>query len=558
MKRSFIFFFVLIFVFPICLFAQTGASGVRDYVGLINQSYHPGIVAYFEKVKKEFTKRNETDLVKVIDIILSGGFGSGFLYSDGRGNFYVITNNHVVTQAHELSITFEKTDGTKTKLENLKIIATDVDADLAILSIPAGQRPLVTQGLSFITRDAEEGEEVFSAGFPGLGITPIWQFGNGRVSNASAKFPKSLNDDTQMGPFIQHTAQIDGGNSGGPLLVAQRTAPSGYAVVGINTLSGVNRQAANYAIPISTVQPFINNALNPRPETYKQALDDRLAKFVEGVSGNKSVYPHISEFLSAVCIGENAEYAFEEMLEKASRQVVRDFVDKGREDFIGAMAVAIAWTIENSIKNNKSTFTTTLKEVTGEGEEYTVVLNINNKDINTVWIREYGNWRIKSFGTVASGDTSLIDRRQTKRDSVASMRMSSPFRVEAGYAFLFDRAPAALYLSLDASLYGVNVYFAEDLWSVQVYFGAHFPIPIGSIGLMPFIRLGGGIIKDETVKKDFMDFPFDFSIMVQGGLKVTTSVVPGLYAGVGYQYNLPFPSKLPFEMALTISVGYSF
>lgn len=33
------------------VFAQTGSSALRDYVGRISQTYHPGIVSYFEKIK---------------------------------------------------------------------------------------------------------------------------------------------------------------------------------------------------------------------------------------------------------------------------------------------------------------------------------------------------------------------------------------------------------------------------------------------------------------------------------------------------------------------------
>ena len=272
LRRSFLFFMILIIIFPVCVFSQSTSSSLREYVGLINQSYHPGIVSYFEKLKAEFVKRGYPDAVKAVDIFLRGDTGSGFIYSDARGNLYVLTNNHVIAQAYTLSITFERQDGFKRKYENLRVIATDEENDLALLAFAAGDKP-VTRGLSFLTRAVNEGEDVYSAGFPGLGTTPIWQFGRGMVSNASVRFPKSFDDETLMGPFIQHTAQVDPGNSGGPLLIPQQSAPGGYTVVGINTLKASRRQAANFAIPINTIQTFITGALNPRPETYRAALD---------------------------------------------------------------------------------------------------------------------------------------------------------------------------------------------------------------------------------------------------------------------------------------------
>jgi len=573
MPRNSVFFLVvLFFIFPVFIFSQQGAAALRDYVGLINQSYHPGIVSYWERVKTELARQNETDIVRIIDIILSGAFGSGFLYNDARGNLYVITNNHVVSQAHTLSITFERSDGTRRKVENLKIIAADEEADLAILALPKeGEMPFVRQGLTFLARQIEEGEDVYSAGFPGLGITPLWQFGRGMVSNSSARFPKSISDETLIGPFIQHTAQVDAGNSGGPLLAAQTNVPSNYAVVGINTLRAVTRQAANYAIPVSTVQAFINNALNPKPETFREELDQKLTKFIARINGKTSVYPHISEFLSVVCIGENAEYAFEEMLMKASNSVKKSFNDKLQNNFVGAMSIPIAWTIEEEIKS-RGAYTAAIREITGAGEEYTVVFSINNKIVSSVWIREYGNWRVKTFGAAASGDTERITRRKADREAAANLRLRSALRLEAGYASLFAKAPAAFYASLEfLDFFGLKFYTAgSDFSDIGGYFNFSFPFTIGNnFGLIPFLRLGLDYQIDNEFEKNKKPFEFPISFISMAGLRITTSYVPGLFIGVGFQLNIinlhsfnPFDREdvygNPMKAGLAITTGYSF
>ena len=574
MARRLYIFIALLFVIPLQIFSQQSSSTagrLRDYVGLINQTYHPGIVAIFEKAKAEYARRGDNDTVRAIDIFLRGAFGSGFIYSDARGNLYILTNNHVVEQAHTLSITFESQDGTKTKIENLRIIATDEETDLAILAFPEGEKP-VTQGLSFVTNPVDEGDDVYSAGFPGLGITPIWQFGRGMVSNASARFPRSLDDETLMGPFIQHTAQIDAGNSGGPLLVAQRNVPSGYAVAGINTLSGLRRQAANYAIPADKIQTFINNALNPRPETFRDELDRRLVKFTEGLKENKAVFPHIAEFLSTVCIGENAQYAMDEMYAKANSAAKRMIDEKASDSIVGALGYAVAWTIENSVRRQGTTLTASVKEVSGESEEYTVVFTINNRDVSSVWIREYGNWRIRSFADVATGDQSTLQRRQTQREAAEKLRIGDGIHIEAGYATLFEKAPAALYISLDTSLFGVKMYLAgPELWSIGVYSGIRFGIPAGNFGFIPYIRIGMDYQHDqeyENYKKRNDDLSFPISIMGQIGFKATTSYVPGLFIGVGFQYNIInlhsvgfFDERTysnPIKAALSFTAGYAF
>jgi len=557
-RRFFLFCIVLFLVFPFSVFSQQGASGLRDYVGLINQSYHPGVVAIFENLKEDFQKQGDTDAVKSIDIFLSGAFGSGFLYSDAGGNIYVITNNHVVAQSYTLSITFESADGTKRKYENLRIIAVDEEKDLAILAFPDGEKPS-GRGLTFLDRAVEEGEDVYSAGFPGLGITPVWQFGRGMVSNAAARFPKSIDDETLIGPFIQHTAQVDAGNSGGPLLIARSGVQGGYAVVGINTLSGTYRQAANYAVPASVVLEFINRALNQKPDAFRAELDARLEEFMEGLKGNNVVYPHIAEFLSSICVGENAEFAIDELSKKGTVGARRAFNEKCRESIVGAMGYAIAWTIETEMRSGAA-INASVKQVEGSGEEYTVVFTISNKEFSSVWVREYGNWRIKTFGSSASGDQSRVEQIQTQRREAAASRPSggnsffsldTSFQVSIGYAAVFDRAPAALYASIDfLSFFGAQfLYAGSDFWVIGGFVSLRFDIPAGEFNFIPYVRLGADLLYHKI-------YP-DIYWMAQGGLKVKTSYVPGLFVDAGLQFKI-FGISGYNSTALHIGVGYAF
>jgi len=583
-RKSFFLLIVLTVLSPVIAFAQTGAAAVRDYVGLINQSYHPGIVSFLEDARERLRRQGEADVVRGIDILLSGAFGSGFVYSD-RGNFYVITNNHVISQAHTVSITFERPDGTRTRFDNLRIIATDEETDLALLAFPPGQSPPVAQGLSLLARPIQEGETVFSAGFPGLGATPLWQFGSGMVSNSAARFPRSLADETIIGPFIQHNAPVDPGNSGGPLLVAQNNAPSGFAVAGVNTLTAIGRQAANFSVPASAVLPFVQDALNPRPETFRAALDERLSDFVRGLGVPRAVYPHIAAFLSVAAVGENIEFAYDELFDRAPRVVVRSFIERGREDFIAAMGLAVAWTIEDSVRIGTGALRASITEVTGSGEEYTVVFTINNRDVSSVWVREYGNWRIRTFGTIAAGDRELIARRQLERERDQNVRIRG-HHFEVSYAHLFDKAPAAFYASLSIDLTGMfffrTVNFAagmnfigvdSDFWGLGAFYDMTIAFRAGNIGFMPYGRLGLMYFHD----REFRDYTDDislfdgtgmgymgiaFSLFGQVGLRVTTGYVPGLSMGVGFLHSLldTYIDRFnnPMRSALFITIGYTF
>jgi serine protease Do len=137
--------------------------------------------------------------------------GSGFII-DAAG--YIVTNNHVVDGAHDVSVTL--TDGDKYKA---KVIGRDAKTDLALLKIDAGHAlPYVAFGDS---DNEHEGDWVIAVGNPyGLGGTVT----AGIVSAHGRNINSGPYDD-----FMQIDAPINPGNSGGPLF-----NQSGQ-VVGIDT-----------------------------------------------------------------------------------------------------------------------------------------------------------------------------------------------------------------------------------------------------------------------------------------------------------------------------------
>jgi serine protease Do len=137
--------------------------------------------------------------------------GSGFVI-DPSG--LVVTNNHVISEADEVSVVFG--DGSKLKAE---ILGRDQKTDLALLKIQP-DRPL--KAVKFGDSDRLRiGEWVIAIGNP---------FGLG--GSVSAGIVSARNRDINSGPYdsyIQTDAAINRGNSGGPLFNLQGE------VIGINT-----------------------------------------------------------------------------------------------------------------------------------------------------------------------------------------------------------------------------------------------------------------------------------------------------------------------------------
>jgi serine protease Do len=162
--------------------------------------------------------------------------GSGFFISpDG----FVVTNNHVVEDAEDITVTMENGDKYPAKL-----VGTDPRTDVALIKVtaPAGKTfPFV----EFETKDPRVGDWVLAVGNPfGLGGT------------VTAGIISAHNRDIGSGPYdyLQIDAAVNRGNSGGPSFDLDGK------VVGVNTAifspSGGNVGIA-FAVPAALVQEVV-------------------------------------------------------------------------------------------------------------------------------------------------------------------------------------------------------------------------------------------------------------------------------------------------------------
>ncbi|MDR2942254.1 MAG: serine protease [Treponema sp.] len=547
-------------------FGQAGA--LRDYVGLISIHYHPDVVAYMGKFKERFEKKGYTNAAKAIDNYLKGLSGTGFIYVASDGTCYVLTNEHVVASSESLSITFEKQDGSKTVYDRLKVLYVDEEKDLALLVFDAGVKPF-KNGLSFNAKAIDEGVDVFAAGFPGLGNTAVWQFSRGNISNVSVRVPKSIDSDETIGPYIQHTAQIDPGNSGGPLLIAAQGVLTGYSVIGINTLSARARQAANYAIPVDQVRTFIDTALSKQPRNEKEFITKKVDEFVKGLNGNKSVYEHIAKFISNNFTASNAEYAISELLDKASRSVLEDIDRTFTSDPVEGMNAAVAWNIESLMRSKTGTIKVSLDSINPNDKGgFDVTFNVNDKIVKSEWSKEYGIYRMDTYGELAAGGKSLMEEKEKKQAKDKALRTDFSMAVFVSYANVFDY-DSAVYASIRigspftigvdlVSGFGDTKYFK---WGMSA--GGNIPIRLDSIAIIPFFEGGAGPVSSAASKAG-EEFGFDFAIClpIRGGLMLTFSAVPGLYGRFLYEYNTIFTydknKAIKAHSIIGVGIGYAF
>ncbi len=174
--------------------------------------------------------------------------GSGVIISDDG---YIVTNNHVVANADEITVTLSNK-----KTYKAKVIGTDPSYDLSVIKIDATALPFLLYGNS---DDVRVGQWVLAIGYP-LNLETTITAGIVSAKARTLGLNKDRNGDARSGveSFIQTDAAVNMGNSGGALintdgkLVGVNSAiasPTGY-------YSGYS-----YAIPVNIVKKVIDDLI---------------------------------------------------------------------------------------------------------------------------------------------------------------------------------------------------------------------------------------------------------------------------------------------------------
>ena len=156
--------------------------------------------------------------------------GSGvFIDADG----HLLTNHHVVKNTDELTIRFTDAKGVRRKL-TAAIVGTDPLTDTALLKVDPGKVPLVTAPLGD-SDQAALGDWVVAIGNP-LRLTGTVSVGV--VSGLHRKLRANTIED-----YIQTTAPVNPGNSGGPLFNTRGE------IIGLIDLGIFPANSIGFAIP---------------------------------------------------------------------------------------------------------------------------------------------------------------------------------------------------------------------------------------------------------------------------------------------------------------------
>lgn len=177
--------------------------------------------------------------------------GSGIIVGKNETELLVVSNNHVISDANTLEVTF--IDGTEAEAY---IKGADKDMDLAVIAIPLSD--LSEETLSAIHVATLGDSDSLRLGEPVIAIGNALGYGQSVTNGIVSALDREVEfSDGSVGTFIQTNAAINPGNSGGALLNIKGE------VIGINSSKymDVEVEGMGYAIPITSASPIVANLI---------------------------------------------------------------------------------------------------------------------------------------------------------------------------------------------------------------------------------------------------------------------------------------------------------
>ncbi len=543
MKRT-LFISLLILLFAGTVFAQ-----LRNYIPIVRPVYDSAVRDFFNTLRRTMDGIGYKEIGTMLGAYVKGGYGSGFVYVARDGANYVVTNYHVVAGADAVNLEFERQDGTIVVYQNCPVIAANKAEDLALVSFRHDRRPF-RSGLSFSNKTVRDGMEVWTAGYPALLDKPMWQLGKGNVTNSVARVPELV--DPKLTPLIQHSAQVDAGNSGGPLLVADRSSPGGFKVIGVNSWKVVGRQAANFSVPAVRVKKFINASLAVRPKEDSAGTTAALERTCRGFSAaftaGAKPYREIMVFISRDFVLKKGEHILPRVLASAPHSIRDEILSAFyNASPIEAVRMALAYYLYMAVTEKKPAASpefVRIEKSTAE-KDTAVHFSVGEHKFSTTWKYTNGKWSLGAWGLNAA----LLPAEDASPNSPQAGNAYNYLLLFGSQLYFEDLAepawvlgfyvPLNEYISWGTEL-GLCFLTTSDGMGSEIHSTTfhmalagdfHVPLRINGFSVIPYVS--------TSLYFQFNEQLFDYSgflAVVGGGVKFGFSKEPEFILGCGYMY----------------------
>ena len=169
------------------------------------------------------------------------GTGSGFVYKTDNSYGYILTNNHVLSNATSVKVKF-----TNKETADAEVVGNDDFSDVAVLKVP--KKNIIQVAEIGKNSEMRVGDTTFAVGTPLDSKTYSWSVTRGILSGKD----RLVSVGTSYMNVLQTDTPINSGNSGGPLCNANGE------VIGITNMKLASDQieGMGFAIPIETALHF--------------------------------------------------------------------------------------------------------------------------------------------------------------------------------------------------------------------------------------------------------------------------------------------------------------
>lgn len=232
--------------------------------------------------------------------------GSGIIIGQNDKEMLIVTNNHVISSAQQLTVTFCN----ETSVEAY-IKGADSTKDVAVIAVKLSDMDEDTLGAIKVATIGDS--DKLKVGQSAIAIGNALGYGQSVTAGIISALDRSLSGSTLEG-LIQTDAAINPGNSGGALLNSAgeliginvaKVSSSGYA-------TSASVEAMGYAIPISDVKDLISDMMN-RETKEKVNEDERgiLGVSVSDISAEQSQATGMPEgvYVQKIIEGSGADKA---------------------------------------------------------------------------------------------------------------------------------------------------------------------------------------------------------------------------------------------------------
>ena len=541
---------LVVFLFALSIQAQ---NELRRKVVVVRPVLYDSSVDFLLGFSDLLMKEGYKEAARFLKDYAKGGFGTGFVYADSvTGKKYVITNRHVVALAQSVTIEFRDNERNVSSYKDCPVAIVDEDIDLAAIALPDN----VTVGsLRFADETPTEGRDVFTAGYPGLGDNPSWQFGKGIVSNAHF-YDEELSKVGGNTILIQHTAQIDAGSSGSPLLIQSATDKNEYLVVGINTWKAYARENANFAIPTADIRLFCKKYLSSA-HIAKDDIRQRAETFV-GLA--EQDYKEIVPFIAYDYIASVAPSQFDSWYKSFPTNVRKDIMRQFKNNPIEGVRMALAYAVREKMRTKKISIEPVDNNSDGNtAETAEVAMKCNGKPATSKWIKEQGEWRLTElsfFRPKSYLSQSIIDKDYEYMNTLSFsythnlLNIGKPLVSMFGvsYNFMFNAFVVAEinFKKGKTFLPESGERYKMDIAGVSI--GGQLPLALGKWRLVPYL----GAYYKMAIGDVFRDY---IGLSWGADLVYPLGQVAGVFVGVRYNTIPYIPGR--FNLNQELYLGFA-